>query len=313
MEPPKPISSAPAEWIEISDKEAKQFYRVAPEIVRAMVLAEQIQFTVFAKKKNKIRALNDGGKSLDRGMLLKIANSPTPANPEDEIQILIRRADTQAYRTCLKNMFKAVSTVLQEEIELIERHEAPVATQINYAGKDLQVTHVEELVGQGTAIGKRAPDFSLHDHNDKLISASQLWAKGPLMLVFYPGDFSPVCTKQLCSYSDQLPDFGGLGLTILGISDNSVAAHKSFVDKYKFTFSLLSDPNKRVAKLFDTTSLMMFGAVSRAVFVISRGGLVLYRYVEPTILTHRKPAELVAIVRDLAAANLLDHTKKKVA
>ena len=52
------------------------------------------------------------------------------------------------------------------------------------------------------------------------------------------------------------------------------------------------------------------GAVSRAVFVISRGGVVLYRYVEPTILTHRKPAELVAIVKDLADANLLDPTKK---
>lgn len=299
------------EWVEISEKEARQFYRIAPEILRPLILANEIQFTIYAKKRNKIKALNGDGKSLERSVLLKIASAPIPEDPEDEIEVIIKRSDTQAYRNCLKAMFRSITSVLQEEIDMTEKHEAPVATQIKYGSKDLQVTHVEEMVGQGTAIGKRAPDFTLHDQDDKVISASQLWAKGPLMLVFYPGDFSPICTKQLCSYNDQLGDFSSFGLTILGISDNTVQAHKTFKDKYKFTFALLSDPNKRVAKLFDTSSLMMFGAVSRAVFVISRGGVVLYRYVEPTILTHRKPKELIQIVKDLAAANLLDPTKKK--
>ncbi len=310
MESTKPAGPAAAEWTDLSDKEAKQFYRIAPEIIRPLILAEEIPFTVYAKKKNKIRALNQG-KPLERSLLLKLADGPLPENPDDAIEVLIKRADTQAYRNCLKGMFRSITNVLQEEIAMTEKHEAPVATKIQYGDRDLKVTHVEEMVGQGTAIGKRAPDFTLHDQNDKVVSASTLWAKGPLMLVFYPGDFSPVCTKQLCAYNDQFGEFAKFGLTILGISDNSVAAHKTFVDKYKFTFSLLSDPNKRVAKMFDTSSLLMFGAVSRAVFVISRGGIVLYRYVEPTILTHRKPAELLSLVNDLAAANLLDPTKTK--
>lgn len=313
MEPKKPDTPPPVEWTEISDKEAKQYYRIAPEILRPLVLADQVTFTLYAKKKTKIRPLNAGGKPLDRGLILKIANDPKPEGADEAIEILIRRVDTASYRACLKGMFKSISDVLQEEIEQTSRHEAPVATQIDYSDKKPKVTHVEQLVGKGTAIGKRAPDFSLHDHNDQAVTASQLWSQGPVMLVFYPGDFSPICTKQLCAYNDQFQEFKTFGLSIFGISDNSVAAHKKFVETFKFSFPLLSDPNKRVAKLFDTTSFMMFGAVSRAVFVVSRGGIVLYRYVEPTILTHRKAGELLAIVRDLDAANLLDPTKKKAA
>lgn len=293
-----------AEWSEISEKDARQYYRIAPEILRPLALADSISFTVYAKKNNQIRPLNEGGKP-DRSLLLKLSEA------QEGVEVLIKRGDTKAYQDCLKGLFKTITDVLQEEIEQTGKHDAPVATQINYTLSQPRVTHVEELIGKGTAIGKRAPDFSLHDQNDQPVTASVLWGHGPLLLVFYPGDFSPVCTKQLCAYNDQFEEFTRLGLQVVGVSDNSVSSHKKFAETYRFSFPLLSDPNKRVAKLFDTTSLMMFGAVSRAVFVVSRGGVILYRYVEPTILTHRKPAELLAIVKDLAEANLLDPTKPK--
>ena len=300
-------------WTDFSEQEAHKYYRIAPEILRPLAMAEQIPFPLYAKRKCKIRLLNGGDKPFDRGILLKVANETAPHEADDAIEILIRRTDTPAYRTCLTGTFKYLTAVLEEEIEQTAKHAAPVATQITYGDKQPKVTHLEELVGSGTVIGKRAPDFSLHDQDDKPVTASEIWASGPLMLVFYPGDFSPVCTKQLCSYNDQFAEFKNFGLTIVGISDNNVTAHKQFASRFKFTFSLLSDPNKRVAKLFDTSSMMMLGAVSRAVFIINRGGIILYRYVEPTILTHRKPAELLGIVRDLDAANLLDPAKKTTA
>jgi len=74
---------------------------------------------------------------------------------------------------------------------------------------------------------------------------------------------------------------------------------------YDFPFLLLSDPNHDVAKKYECTSVLMFGKVSRAVFIINRQGLILYRYVEPTVLTRRKADEILSIVTDLKSNNLL--------
>jgi peroxiredoxin Q/BCP len=138
-----------------------------------------------------------------------------------------------------------------------------------------------------------------------VVTLSNLLAEGPLLLVFYPGDFTPVCTRQLCNYQDFASEFDKYGIKIVGISTNQVKSHAAFAEKYKFSFSLLSDPEKTVAKKYGATSFIMFGAVSRAVFIINQKGVILYRYVEPTSLTRRKADELLGIINDLKVNNLL--------
>jgi peroxiredoxin Q/BCP len=162
------------------------------------------------------------------------------------------------------------------------------------------------MLGNGVAVGRKAPDFVLKDHQGKSVRLSEEYSKGPVMLVFYPGDFTPICTKQLCTYRDNLVAFEELGIQILGISVNGRERHEEFVTKYRFPFRLLSDDRHVVSKLFECTSFLMLGKVSRAVVIVNNQGMVLYRYVEPTTLTHRKADELLKILQDLSKNKLLN-------
>lgn len=161
------------------------------------------------------------------------------------------------------------------------------------------------MEGQGTAVGKKAPDFTLPSHNGTSVVLSEELKLGPVMLVFYPGDFTPVCTRQMCNYRDSLLDFEKLGVRILGISTNNSESHQKFAQEFDLPFRLLSDPGHRVAKMFECTSLLMLGRVSRAVVIINNQGVILYRYVEPTSLTRRKSEELLKILQDLESNKLL--------
>jgi peroxiredoxin Q/BCP len=119
---------------------------------------------------------------------------------------------------------------------------------------------------------------------------------------FYPGDFQPVCTKQLCSYRDNVTSFIDFGVQIVGISKNSPEDHASFAEQYGFTFPLLSDPGHKTAKAYGCTSLLMLGGISRAVFIVGRDREVLYRYVEATVFTRRTAGELIEILAELKGA-----------
>jgi peroxiredoxin Q/BCP len=161
------------------------------------------------------------------------------------------------------------------------------------------------MQGSGLVIGKKAPDFSLFDHEGNEVTLSQKTKDAPILLAFYPGDFTPVCTKQLCNYKDNMNEFEKYGLEILGISSNTTEKHKEFDAKYSFPFKLLSDPGGKVAKMYGCSSKLMFGNLSRAVFIINKGGIILYRYVEPTVLTRRKADELIGILEDLRTNGIL--------
>jgi peroxiredoxin Q/BCP len=137
------------------------------------------------------------------------------------------------------------------------------------------------------------------------VALGELLERGPALLAFYPKDFGLVCTKQLCAYQEALTQFTQLGCQLVGISKNEPASLRQFKSSYQFDFPLLSDPNHTVAKLYNVTSLMMLGGTSRAVVVVGKSGIILYRYVEHTIATHRKPGELLAVVADLRARGML--------
>ena len=155
------------------------------------------------------------------------------------------------------------------------------------------------LSNQGTWVGRLAPDFKLQNQDGIWITLDDLLQPGPLMLAFYPGDFTPVCTRQLCSYQEAFEQFVKYGIQVVGISPNAPESHIEFIEKYHFTFPLLSDPGKETIRLYGVTSLFMLGGMSRAVFILGKDKKVRYRYVEPTPLTRRKPDELLRILDDL--------------
>jgi peroxiredoxin len=143
------------------------------------------------------------------------------------------------------------------------------------------------------AVGDRAPEFTLPGTGGRSYSLSD-YAGRPVVLVFYPGDDTPVCTKQLNTYNDDLPSFAGVGAQILAISPQDIDSHERFRAKYDFTFPLLADTDKAVAALYCT--LGPLGFPRRSVFVVDAGGIVRYAHRALAGLTFRPTDELVRAV-----------------
>ena len=116
----------------------------------------------------------------------------------------------------------------------------------------------------------------------------------PVVLVFYPGDDTPVCTKQLNSYNNELSAFEGVGAQVLAVSAQDVASHDQFSSKYGFGFPLLADTDKAVASLYGTVGPLGFSR--RSVFVINGAGVITYAHRAIAGITYRPVSELVAAV-----------------
>ena len=146
-------------------------------------------------------------------------------------------------------------------------------------------------------VGDRAPDFTLPATGGSQVSLSDFSGR-PVVLVFYPGDDTPVCTKQLNSYNDELEQFTRLDARVLGISAQSVSSHDEFAGKHGFSFPLLADVDKTVAGLYGT--LGPIGFPRRSVFIIDGGGVVRYAHRAIAGLTYRPVKELVAELAKLS-------------
>ncbi|MBM3729666.1 MAG: peroxiredoxin [Actinobacteria bacterium] len=144
------------------------------------------------------------------------------------------------------------------------------------------------------AVGGKAPDFSLPGTGNASYSLSQ-YAGQTVVLVFYPGDDTPVCTKQLNCYNNELAQFTDVGAQVLAVSAQDVASHERFAAKHGFLFPLLSDTDKAVAGLYGT--LGPLGFPRRSVFVIDAQGIVRYAHRAIAGLTFRPVEELVGAIR----------------
>lgn len=142
-------------------------------------------------------------------------------------------------------------------------------------------------------VGDKAPDFSLPGTGGESYSLSQYTGR-TVVLVFYPGDDTPVCTKQLNCYNNELAQFTGIGAQVLAVSAQDVASHERFASKYGFGFPLLSDTDKAVAGLYGT--LGPLGFPRRSVFVIDASGVIRYAHRAIAGLTFRPVDELVRAV-----------------
>ena len=116
------------------------------------------------------------------------------------------------------------------------------------------------------------------------------------MLLFYPGDETPICTRQMCAVRDRWEDYGATGAEVIGISTDSVESHKSFADHHDLPLRLLSDADRKVADLYGANSLVP-GKVARSVFVIDADGVIRYRDVRPLGLFRPKDDDTIAAIR----------------
>ncbi len=122
-------------------------------------------------------------------------------------------------------------------------------------------------------VGDRAPDFELADDRGEKARLSTLLQEGPLVLYFYPADFTPGCTKEACSFRDRHEDVLAAGLRIVGISPQSSERHAEFRDRYQLPFRLLADPDREVIRAFGVAGPLGLG-VRRATFLIGEDGII---------------------------------------
>jgi peroxiredoxin Q/BCP len=143
------------------------------------------------------------------------------------------------------------------------------------------------------SVGDRAPQFTLPGNGGRTVSLSD-YAGSPVVLVFYPGDDTPVCTKQLNSYNDDLAQFEAVDATVLGISAQTVDSHDKFAGKHGFKFPLLADTDKAVAGEYGT--LGPLGFPRRSVFIVDGDGIVRYAHRAIAGLTYRPVSELIDVL-----------------
>lgn len=141
--------------------------------------------------------------------------------------------------------------------------------------------------------GDKAPDFSLIADNGKPFKLSSK-VKGKALLVFYPGDGLPVCTQQMIDYRDGYAKFSDLGVEVIAISADDANAIKSFKKEHKLPFTLLSDSDAEVAKMYD--SFGWFG-VKRSVFLIDKEMEIKYKHIESVSIYSRSVDELSEMIK----------------
>jgi len=134
-------------------------------------------------------------------------------------------------------------------------------------------------MGNSLAVKEAAPDFTLKDGNGADWRLSDHRGR-VVVLLFYPGDETPVCTRQMCSVRDRWQDYRATGAEVVGISSDSIESHKKFAEHHELPLRLLSDSDRSVAKLYGAISLLP-GRVARSVFVIDANGILRYSDVRP--------------------------------
>jgi peroxiredoxin Q/BCP len=140
-----------------------------------------------------------------------------------------------------------------------------------------------------------APDFTLKDGNGNDWRLSEQRGK-VVVLLFYPGDETPICTRQMCSVRDRWDDYLATGAEVVGISSDSIESHKKFAEHHQLPLRLLSDSDGAVSKVYGARSLIP-GKVARSVFVIDGQGILRHSDVRPLGLFKPKDDDTIAAIK----------------
>ena len=124
-------------------------------------------------------------------------------------------------------------------------------------------------------VGDEAPDFELQGTGDTTFRLSEHRGE-KVILAFYPGDFTPTCTKQFCSYRDNESQMESLGAALIGISPQSVDSHERFTTEKGLNVALLADEDRAVAKSYGVAAGPL---VRRSIFLVDEEGVIRYRHV----------------------------------
>jgi peroxiredoxin Q/BCP len=146
--------------------------------------------------------------------------------------------------------------------------------------------------------GDAAPDFELEGTGGRTYRLSEQRGRW-VLLAFYPGDFTPVCTRQFCSYRDGADHLDRLDAVILGISPQSVASHERFIARYGLTVPLLADPDRVAIRAYGV--LGPAGLVRRSVFIVDPDGIIRHRRVALLGLHYADVDDLEQALRDVGA------------
>ncbi len=148
-------------------------------------------------------------------------------------------------------------------------------------------------------IGENAPDFTLKNSDGIDWKLSEKKGK-MVVLLFYPGDNTPVCTKQMCSVRDNWEDYKQSGAEVVGISTDSAASHKDFTDKHDLPLTLLSDEKGEVIKKYRVKSWLP-GRSARAIVVVDKEGIIRHHQIQSLSLFRPKDDE---VLKAIAQANI---------
>lgn len=125
-------------------------------------------------------------------------------------------------------------------------------------------------------VGSIAPDFTLPDQHAQPFHLHDALAHAPIVLYFYPADFTRVCTTQACMFRDAAADIVAAGLRVVGVSPQSVESHARFAHEYRLTYPLLADDSRSVAKQYRVAGVLPFlpFGIRRTTYLISRDGRI---------------------------------------
>jgi thioredoxin-dependent peroxiredoxin len=148
------------------------------------------------------------------------------------------------------------------------------------------------------SVGSLIPQFSLKDQNGNPFNISSVLGKKNLVIYFYPKDDSPGCTKEACSFRDQFEVFNEADAVVIGISSQSVKSHKEFAEKYRLKYTLLSDEENQVRKLFGVPANLLGLIPGRVTYVANKQGKIVYLF-NSQIKAEQHVSEALKILKEL--------------
>lgn len=157
-------------------------------------------------------------------------------------------------------------------------------------------------------VGATAPDFTLQDGHGQPWRLSDQRGR-VVVLLFYPGDETPICTRQMCSVRDRWEDYAETGAEVVGISTNTVESHRNFAEHHNLPLRLLADTDSKVSQTYGARSLIP-NRTARSVFVIDRAGIVRYRKVQPIGLFRPKDDDTLAEIKKAVARSQESEVRK---
>lgn len=155
------------------------------------------------------------------------------------------------------------------------------------------------MAKSGVEFGDKAPEFTVEGHDGGAFALGDYLGKKVVVLYFYPKDGTPTCTAEACAFRDSFEDFAQAGAVVVGVSADSLAKHREFAERQRLPFTLLSDGDGKLRKLFGVKSVL-WTVPWRVTFVIDKQGVVRHKF-SALFEGDKHVREALAIVRQLAA------------